>query len=79
MTSVWQLTQDTLGPDDAKWIIGLGCRVTMRQEPIVINTSYGTVQVAGHSHISVYTETDKQVNMLRLKYGDNLRLHSIHA
>jgi hypothetical protein len=75
MTKTWQLRQDNFGPDDAAWIIGLGCRVSVKTDTIDVNvTGSQTIKVAGRTHINITTETDKQDNMLHLKYGDTLYL-----
>lgn len=72
-TSVWTLLQDTFGPDDAKWIAGIGAFVHVDHPTHTFNTQCGGQHtVAGKPRIEITTTTDKQRDMLMLKYGDKL-------
>ena len=65
----WQIQQNSIGEDDFKWAIGLGCRLQVTHKKIPIDNYGGTpFHVAGAMHITVVTETAKQEQMMQLKY-----------
>lgn len=71
----WVLMQDTFGPDDAKWIIGIGALVSVDRPTHTFDTMNGGKHtIAGKPKIEVTTTTDKQRDMLMLKYGDRMFL-----
>jgi hypothetical protein len=66
----WAIVQDTFDESDAKWIISFGMRVSVDRPTHTFDTmGGGRHTIAGKPRIEVVTTTDKQRNMLMLKYG----------
>lgn len=71
--TVWTLLQDSFGPDDTKWIVGIGATVHVDQPTHTFDVmGGGTHKIAGKPRIEVTTTTDKQRDMLMLKYGNKM-------
>lgn len=70
----WILFQDSIDAADFKWLNGLSIPITVEQNPIEINSNGVNYQVAGRAVYSLDTTTDKQRDMLVLKYGDSVLL-----
>lgn len=71
--TVWTLLQDSFGPDDAKWIVGIGATVNIDQPTHTFDSFAGkTFTVKAKPRIEIITTTDKQHNLLMLKYSDRI-------
>ena len=75
ITRRWWINQDTFGEDDAKWMQAFEMQVHIDQPTHTFDTYGGQKKViTGKPRIEVTTTTDKQRDMLMLKYGENLLL-----
>lgn len=74
---VWALTINQITSNDSLWLKGLGVDVKCEALTNQIYSSGNAVSqyVTGYK-IDVITTCDKQENMLKLKYGDDLVLKS---
>jgi hypothetical protein len=74
---VWALTIDEVTDNDVLWLQGLG--VEVKCEALtnrVYSAGFAVSQYVTGYKIDVTTTCDKQENMLKLKYGDDLVLKS---
>ena len=72
---MWILMQDAFGPDDAKWIAGIGANVYVDQPKHTFDViGGGKHTIVGKPRIEINTTTDKQRDLLMLKYGDRIFL-----
>ena len=68
--SRWMIIQETFDESDARWIVGWGMRVHVDRPTHTFDTANGGKHtIAGKPRIEIITETDKQRDMLMLKYG----------
>lgn len=68
----WMIVQDTFDESDAKWMIAFGIRMHIDSPTHTFDTaSGGKHTIAGKPRIEVTTTTDKQRDMLVLKYGQS--------
>ncbi len=77
---IWALHRPDATVIDATFIIGLECHVeVVVPEPQVITATDGSQWhvAAGSPFIRITTTCDKQESMLKLKYGDDLRILQI--
>ena len=71
----WVILQDSFDAADAKWIIGIGAFVHVNRPTHTFDTMDGRQHtIAGKPRIEVTTTTDKQRDMLMLKYGNSMLL-----
>lgn len=73
----WVLNRTDLEEHDFLWIKGIGARIdcTIRQVPWAMgNVAY---TVAGNKEIVITTITDRQENMIQLKYSTDLVLGTV--
>lgn len=68
---VWKLTRTDLNESDVKWLKGLGISFRIESDEQTFETSKGTYQYAGRNVITLDSNTDKQRNMIVLKYGND--------
>jgi hypothetical protein len=75
--SRWAIIQETFDETDARWIVGFGMRVHVDRPTHTFDTHGGGKHtIAGKPRIEVITKTDKQRDMLVLKYGQSAVLLS---
>jgi hypothetical protein len=68
----WILTVDTVGEDDFKWLKAFEIPIRIEAPRHTFETSNGgTHTIHGKRTITCDTTTDKQRDMLVLKYGNN--------
>ena len=68
----WTILQDTFDESDAKWLIAFGMRVHVERPTHTFDTANGGKHtIAGKPRIEVTTTTDKQRDMLMLKYAQS--------
>ena len=73
----WVLLQSEFDNSDMLWINGCGMEVFIDRPTHTFETSSGkTHTIAGTPRIEITTKTDKQRDMLVLKYGNNAILLS---
>ena len=81
--TIWTLFKPDADDTDAIFLSGLGCKIELHiPEPMEFSTLNGTqVRYTVESPtIEITTTCEKQVSMLKLKYGDALHLKSkIHT
>ena len=68
---VWKLTRTELNESDVKWLKGFGISFRLDQDQQTFETSKGTYQYAGPNTITLDTTTDRQRDMIVLKYGND--------
>jgi hypothetical protein len=71
----WVLLQDTIGEDDLKWLMGFGIPIRVEAPEQRFDTASGkTYTVYGKTRYTLDTTTDRQRDMLVLKYGKDVVL-----
>ena len=71
----WKLLQETVGEDDFKWLKAFDIPIRIDRPEHTFSTSAGgTHTVYGKPNYTLDTTTDKQRDMLVLKYGNNILL-----
>lgn len=71
----WILAQDTIGEDDFKWLKAFNILIRIDRPTHTFDTMNGSTHtVAGKPLYTLDTTTDKQRDMLVLKYGTNVVL-----
>lgn len=71
----WILKQDVIGADDFKWLKAFDIPITINQPTHEITTSNGsTRKLVAKALYTLDTTTDKQRDMLVLKYGTDVIL-----
>lgn len=73
----WKLFQDDITTDDYLWITKLKCIVDIKNHTADVPWYGGTHQMHVRRDILIQTTTQKQEDMLQLKYGKNLLLMSM--
>lgn len=68
---VWKLNRTELNESDIKWLNGIGVAFRIESDRRSFETIKGTYQYAGHHTITLDSSTDKQRNMIVLKYGND--------
>lgn len=74
---LWILEHPDANQSDATFLFGLGCKVEIvLPEPVEFTASTGSLwrYTLETPHIKIETTCEKQEMMLKLKYGDELRL-----
>jgi hypothetical protein len=81
--TIWTLIKPDADDTDAIFLTGLGCAIQLHiPEPLEFSTLNGTqVRYTAESPtIEITTTCEKQVSMLKLKYGDALhRKSTLHT
>ncbi len=73
MFRTWILTQDEVGEDDFKWLKAFDIPIRIEQPTHEFDViGGGKHKVVGRRTITLDTTTDKQRDMLVLKYGSNV-------
>jgi hypothetical protein len=77
---LWILQKLDATRADATFLFGLGCTVeVVIPDPIEFTAATGTRwQYTDHPHIKIETTCEKQEMMLKLKYGNELRLIQVY-
>lgn len=71
----WILNSDyVIGEDDFKWLKAFDIPIRIESDNQSFDTHQGTYHYTGRRTITLDTTTDKQRNMLTLKYGSNVVL-----
>lgn len=71
----WLLLQPTVGEDDFKWLKAFNIPIRIDRPEHTFETMSGSSHtVAGTPRYTIDTTTDKQRDMLILKYGNNVLL-----
>jgi hypothetical protein len=71
----WMLKSSyVIGEDDFIWLKAFGIPIRIEADRQTFDTPNGTYRYAGHRTITLDTTTDKQRNMLMLKYGSDIVL-----
>jgi hypothetical protein len=68
---VWKLTRTELNESDVKWLNGFDISFRLDRDRQTFETSRGTYQYAGPNTITLDTTTDRQRDMIVLKYGSD--------
>lgn len=70
----WILNQDSMDEDDFTWLRGLKIGVNIDRPKRSVDTANGRTYFYGKMTIRLETQTDKQRDMLVLKYGNKVSL-----
>ena len=78
---LWTLSKPDATHTDATFLFGLGCSIeVVIPEPIEFTAPTGTHwrYIPENPYIKIETTCEKQEMMLKLKYGDELRLQQVY-